>query len=129
MAFEFIKESLHSGDRLAVSRVNFFEMVAKAQAAAFKDGIKANSILINKNMVRVRSFPFSDGITRGIYFAPDMVCGLNVYLTEDDLPEGYSFAILESPKDRLEQFEAIGMEPEELRKAAEIYRKIKEVEE
>lgn len=44
------------------------------------------------------------------------------------LPEGYSFAVLEGPKDRLAQFEAIGMEPEELRKAAEIYRKIKEVE-
>ena len=125
---EFIKQQLHSDDRIEVARENFFDTVVKARAAALKDGIKANSIVINKNMVRVRSFPFGDGFTRGIYFAPDMVCGLNVYLTEDELPEGYSFAVLEGPKDRLAQFESIGMEPEELRKAAEIYRKIKEVE-
>ena len=41
------------------------------------------------------------------------------------------FALVRGPSEnsRLAEFESIGMEPEELRKAAEIYRKIKEVEE
>lgn len=66
---------------------------------------------------------------RGYACLPTMFCGLNVYLTDDELPDGYSFAVFEGPdrSDRLEQFESIGMEPDELRKAAEIYRAIKEV--
>ena len=50
-----------------------------------------------------------------------------MYFTKDELPENYSFAVLEGPDTRLAQFESIGMEPEELRKAAELYRRIKEV--
>lgn len=104
----------------------FLEFVRKVTAQAMSEGIKANSIVINENMVRVPEFTFGDccGFVRTV---PRMICGLNVRLTKDELPEGYSFAVLEGPTNRLEQFESIGMEPEELRKAAELYRRVKEV--
>ena len=106
----------------------FLEFVQKVTAQAMSEGIKANSIVINENMVRVPEFTFCDcmGSVRTV---PKMICGLNVHFTKDELPEGYSFAVLEGPvhNDRLAQFESIGMEPDELRKAAELYRRIKEV--
>ena len=61
---------------------------------------------------------------------PPMICGMNAYFTKNDLPEGYSFAMFEGrnvTNDRLAQFESIGMEPDELRKAAEMYKRIKEI--
>ena len=112
--------------KLEDGRDKFIELVRKAQIAAFQDGVKANSIIINENMVKVEAFPFSGIGGLGLRFAPTMFCGMNVYLTKDELPDGYSFALYEGPENRLAQFESIGMEPDELRKAAELYRKIKE---
>ena len=103
-----------------------YELVLEAYKRAISEGIKANSIIINKNMVKVSWFPMATPIG-GYIMLPDMICGLNVYWTEDELPPGYSFAITEGPRNRLAEFESIGMEPDELRKAAEMYRKIKEV--
>jgi hypothetical protein len=100
------------------------ERASEAEQEALRIGIKANSILINQNMVEVPEL-FS---TR--FRTPHMICGLNVYLTKHDLPDGYSFAVFHTPnnpEDRLAKFEAIGMEPEELRKAAELYKEIKEI--
>ena len=108
-------------------RNHFMESVQRATAYAFNKGIKANSIVINENMVEVPSFTMCDPLGNPVV-VPHMICGLNVYLTKRELPEGYSFAVLGGHPSRLQQFEAIGMEPGELRKAAEIYRKIKEVE-
>lgn len=120
----------HEFNRLHImgrERDTFLEFVKKTTAQARSEGIKVNSIVINENMVRVPEFTFCDCVGR-VRTVPKMICGLNVYLTKDELPEGYSFAVLEGPSDRLAQFESIGMEPDELRKAAEIYRNIKEVE-
>lgn len=108
-------------------REQFIELVRKAQIAAFQEGVKANTIVINENMVKVESFPFSGVGGYGFRIAPTMFCGMNVYLTKDELPDGYSFAVFEGPETRLAQFESIGMEPDELRKAVELYRTIKEV--
>lgn len=105
---------------------SFIESVRRAYAEAMREGIKANTIVINKNMVKVPEFGMRTPTGHGIVL-PTMFCGLNVYLTENELPDNYSFALLEGPDSRLAKFEAIGMEPDELRKAAELYRKIKEV--
>ena len=109
------------------ARDTFIELVRKAQIAAFQEGVEANTIVINENMVKVESFPFSGVGGYGFRIAPTMFCGMNVYLTKDELPDRYSFAVFEGPETRLEQFESIGMEPDELRKAAELYRTIKGV--
>ena len=104
---------------------SFIESVRKARAHALAEGIKANSIVINENMVEVPDAWIN--MLHGARHLPRMICGLNVYLTKDELPENYSFAVCEGPGDRLSKFESIGMEPDELRKAAELYRKVKEV--
>lgn len=103
----------------------FINHIRKANAEAIRNGIKANTVLINKNMVKVNGFPMQ--LYGSFRIMPDMICGMNVYWTKDELPDGYSFAVLEGPKNRLEQFEAIGMEPDELKKAAELYRRVKEI--
>lgn len=114
-----------------VNTERYFEMVQKAHKQAIAMGIKVNSIVINENMVRVPETLIPGLNERELRMLPEMICGLNVIWTVDELPNNYSFALVQGPsKDiRLAKFEAIGMEPEELQKAAEIYRKIKEVEE
>lgn len=105
---------------------SIFELIREAQIEAFRRGIKANSVIINENMVEVRPHGFES--FNNYVDIPPMICGLNVVLTKDELPEDYSFAICEtSHKHRLQEFESIGMEPDELRKAAELYRKVKEM--
>lgn len=116
----------HVENRIEAQREKFFELVKKATAQAMNDGIKANSIVINENMVRVPETWFNVPLI-GARKLPNMICGLNVYLTKNELPENYAFAVLEGPNNRLAEFEAIGMEPDELRKAAELYRRVKEV--
>jgi hypothetical protein len=123
---EYVKVSFPADAKLEDGRDKFIEMVRKAQIVAFKEGIKANTIAINENMVKVEAFPFSGIGGHGLRFAPTMFCGMNVFLTKDELPDGYSFAIFEGPENRLAQFESIGMEPDELRKAADLYRMVKE---
>lgn len=103
-----------------------YNLLYKSIEAACREGIEANSIVINENMVKVNEH-FNQEVRR---LFPPMICGLNVYWTKGELPDGYSFAVLEAPNrsDRLAEFEAIGMEPDELKKAAEIYRYFKELE-
>ena len=113
-------------DKVEFVQESFFDMVREAYNYAMREGIKVNSIVINKNFVKVPSTWIRNGCG-GAIMLPPMICGLNAYLTEDELPEGYSFALLNGPENRLAKFESIGMEPEELRKAAERYRRIKEV--
>ena len=108
------------------TRENLYKEVQKAMEHALREGIKANSMVINTNMVKVPATWIHDGVGGAIQLPP-MICGLDVYCTKNELPEGYSFAIFEGHPNRLKQFESIGMEPDELRKAAEMYRKIKEV--
>ena len=109
-------------DILANERERLYQLVMDTIYQALHEGIKANTILINSNMVKVKPFYFEG---RSI---PTMFCGMNLYVTKDELPDGYSFAIFENEhrSDRLAEFEAIGMEPSELKKAAEVYRTIKE---
>lgn len=106
-------------------RDNFYKHVMDAQREAFKRGIVANSIVINENMCEVKPEWYYDRY--GSRQLPSMICGMNLYFTKNELPDNYSFAVFEGPPNRLAEFESIGMEPSELRKAAEIYRKLKEL--
>lgn len=121
----FKKETLLDNDVISEAKETIYELIKKSYQRALCEGIKVNTIIINKNMVKTNSFPFA--FLDGIRTVPPMICGLNVYFTENELPENYSFAILEGPANRLQEFESIGMEPDELRKAAEMYKKIKNI--
>ena len=72
---------------------SFKEMVMEAVKHALKEGIKANSIIINKDFVRVKKSWINNGFSYSKL--PDMICGLECYLTDNDLPENYSFAVVE----------------------------------
>lgn len=121
---QYVRAPFPSDAKIEETRESIFDMIVKAQMTALQEGIEANTIVINKDMVKVSEFWFGEGRTARC--VPAMICGLNVYFTKGDLPPNYSFAVLKGPENRLAQFEAIGMEPDELRKAAELYRKIKE---
>lgn len=119
---EFMK---HVNNHIEAERVKFFNLIRKATAQAMSEGIKANSIIINENMVKVPETWIPTPC--GARMLPRMICGLNVYLTTNELPDNYAFAVLEGPNNRLAEFESIGMEPDELRKAAELYKRVREV--
>lgn len=121
---QYVRAPFPSDAEIKETHESFLDMVERARATALQEGIEVNAIVINKNMVKVPEFWFGDGRTPR--HVPAMICGLNVYFTKDELPPDYSFAVLKGPENRLAQFEAIGMEPDELRKAAELYRTIKE---
>lgn len=117
----YVKVPLTKADIFEGPKESIYGLIIESIHHATREGIEANSILINKNMVRV-----PEEIGRW----PTMICGLNAYFTEKELPDRYSFAVFHNPNhpdERLAKFEAIGMEPDELRKAAEMYRAVKEV--
>ena len=75
------KELLLESDVISEPKESIWEIVKRAQHQALCEGINANTILINKNMCKVNSFPFeSFGYIRNI---PPMICGMNVYFTKD----------------------------------------------
>ena len=80
---------------------SFTEMVMQAVKHALKEGIKANSIIINKDFVRVKKSWINNGFSYSEL--PDMICGLECYLTDNDLPENYSFAVVEKPQTERER--------------------------
>lgn len=123
----YVKKYIRKDDVIKESKESIFDLIIKAQKKAAREGIEANSIVIDKNLVKVPSTAISDCLG-GLRILPTMICGLNAYWTSDELPNNYSFAIFQgrSRDDRLAEFESIGMEPDELRKAADIYRAIKE---
>lgn len=81
------------------------ERIHEATAEATRRGIKANTILIGKNLAEVKPFGvrFLDG---KIGICPPMICGLEVIVdTEGELPDGYDFAVLEAPETARERAE------------------------
>lgn len=52
----------------------FFQMIRKAQIHALHEGIKANAIVINKNIVKVNQFAYGDGLG-GIRYHLDLRAG------------------------------------------------------
>lgn len=70
------------------------KMILAAVREAYAEDIKANSIIINKKFVKV---PSHWANIMGSYSElPPMICGLECYFTNDELPEDYSFAVLEA---------------------------------
>ena len=97
---KYTTDTITDKDDLELGK-SFQEMVMEAVKHALKEGIKANSIIINKDFVRVKKSWINNGFSCSEL--PDMICGLEVYLTENDLPENYSFAVLENPQTERER--------------------------
>ena len=68
----------------------FYEIVKEGCAIASREGIRANSIIINEKFVKV------ENKTKCLLGeVRPMICGLEVFLDDGFLPEEYSFAVLE----------------------------------
>lgn len=116
------KGCLTENDVMSKSTKTIVDLIHEAKIHALHEGIKANTILINQNLVKTDPFEWCGCLL------PTMICGMDIYWTKDELPDNYPFAIFESPTsrdERLAKFELIGMEPDELAKAAKLYRLIK----
>ena len=81
--------------------MNLEEYVRKATTEAFKQHIKANTVLLNKDCVLVKRSYFkyqiinADSPTEKCLSAielPPMICGLAAHLT-DELPDDVAFAV------------------------------------
>ena len=75
---------------------DFISEVKEAQNKAMEEGIRANTIMINSRLAKVK--PFAVMLTPFLGAqVPPMICGLKAKLA-DDLPEEFAFAIMDDPK-------------------------------
>lgn len=78
----------------------FADAVFEARNKALKEGIKANTVIIDEHFAKVNAFDFVFG--RAVMSLPPMICGLEVQVS-DEFPEGYDFAVLEAPETERER--------------------------
>lgn len=88
-------------ESLEQSKSDIWDMIREAQELALKEGIKANSIVINKKFVKVPSVWVN--IVGSPRQLPVMICGLECYFTDNEFPDNYSFAVLETPQTERER--------------------------
>lgn len=87
-------------DVISESVKSLSDMLAEAKAKALKEGIKANTVIIDEHFAKVNAFDFVFG--RAVMSLPPMICGLEVQVS-DELPSGYDFAVLEAPETERER--------------------------
>ena len=72
------------------------EAIRVAQKLAIRENIAANAIILNKKYVKITPWLLPNAMGE-ISAMPPMICGLDMHFTIDELPDNYSFAILEKP--------------------------------
>ena len=87
-------------DVISESAKSLSDMLAEACAKALKEDIKANTVIIDEHFAKINAFDFVFG--RDVMHLPPMICGLEVQVS-DELPDGYSFAVLEVPETERER--------------------------
>jgi hypothetical protein len=88
-------------ENLEQSKNDIWDMIREEQELALKEGIKVNSIVINKKFVKVPSVWVN--ICGHPIQLPPMICGLECYFTDNEFPDNYSFAVLENPQTERER--------------------------
>ena len=94
----------------------FINDVIRARAEAFRQNIKANAVLINKNLVKIPELYHIPPLGAGV--VPPMICGLGVYDAGELLPEDYAFAVTHI--ESVEEIEQIVKERGEYKHRAEV---------
>ena len=74
-----------------INMEEFIELINEAKKEAIKNNIMANVIIINENLVKTDAFCFP--VDNSIEYLPPMICGLEVKLTKNELPDNVAFAI------------------------------------
>lgn len=80
---------------------DFISAIKDAQDQAMKEGIRANTILINSRLVKTKPFMIMLTPFLGAE-VPPMICGLETKLA-DDLPQEFAFAIMQAPQTERER--------------------------
>ena len=75
-------------------KFQLLDKIREAQKIAVKENIKANSIQLSKEFVKI-----PETVTKNnncVSITPPMICGLKTYIdTENELPEEYAFALFQ----------------------------------
>lgn len=76
------------------------KLVREAYITAMHEGIRANTIVLNKKFAKLKGFPLVFDTT--YMDIPPMIFALEAFVAED-IPDEFSFSVLESPTTRREQ--------------------------
>ena len=74
------------------------EKIIEAEKLAIIEGIKANTVVLNEKYAKTNGFSFKDGF--GVFDIPPMIIGLELKISDDELPEDVAFALLQLPSER-----------------------------
>ena len=80
--------------------MNFVEHIQKVRKIAFQNGVKANTIFIDKEVAKTNGFTFL--INPELHDVPTMFLGLDVHYSEnlsDELGINSNFALFENKKE------------------------------
>lgn len=78
----------------------FTKIYYEAQKEAIKEGIRANTILINKRFAKSNAFAIKDNNCNGAMYLPQMLFGLEVKGDDGILPDDVVFALLGTKTER-----------------------------
>lgn len=74
------------------------DLLMESYKHALREGIKANTVILDENFCKVNGFDFLIGNNgMGYRRLPPMICGMEIRgVSKGELPEGYNFAVFEA---------------------------------
>ena len=93
---KFVRMEITDKDVLSESRKTLEDLVMESYKHALREGIEANTVILDKNFCKVNGFDFLAG-GWDYQRLPPMICGLEIRgVSDGELPEGYNFSVLEA---------------------------------
>lgn len=77
------------------------DLIWEAHKTALHNGIRANTVMINKRLAKVNGFVH--GFAGGFMDIPPMICGLEAYVT-DEIPKEFAFGLVEAPETKKKKY-------------------------
>ena len=92
------KAELTDKDVIGEATKTIEDLFMKSYKHALQEGIKANTVILDKNFCKVNGFDFLIGDHgMGYRRLPPMICGMEIRgVSDGELPEGYNFAVFET---------------------------------
>lgn len=82
-------------DDITETQRSLESLIWEAWKTALEEDIRANIVMINKGIVKVKKHPFV--FMNNVSMMPPLICGLEAHLT-DELPSEIAFAVAEAPE-------------------------------
>ncbi len=96
----YTKVEVTSDDVIGEATTTLMDIIHEARKKAIQEGIMANTVLIDKHWAKVNAFDTIFGCD--LFSLPPMICGLELRVS-DELPEGYSLAVVEAKETERER--------------------------